>query len=105
MEYKKWKIIFSNPDWLGEGKEVVCAATNEELIDMTAQSYEFRELLDENKICGSLVCFWEGWFDNNEEEDYQGDSLGGPSFTKGPYKKKTLQKVMVQCWEDLLGQQ
>ena len=38
MEYKKWKIIFSNPDWLGEGKEVVCEATNEELIDMTAQS-------------------------------------------------------------------
>ena len=48
MEYQKWTITFSNPDWLE--KEVVCQATNEELIDMTAQSYEFREMLDGTKF-------------------------------------------------------
>ena len=89
MKYQKWKITFSNHDWLGEGHEVVCEATNEELIDMTAQSYEFREMLDENEVVGSLVSFWEGWCDMNEEEDYQGEFLGGPSFTKVPYQKKT----------------
>lgn len=105
MDYKKWKITFSNSDWLGEGKEVVCEATNEELIDMTAQSYEFREMLDCNEVCGGLTMFWEGWCDMNEEEDYQGDSLCGPSFTKVPYQNKTLQNEIVQGWEDLLGQQ
>ena len=104
MDYKKCKITFSNSDWLGEDKEVVCDATNEELLDMTAQSYEFREMLDENEVCGSLISFWEGWCVMNEEEDYQGDFLGGPSFTKVPYQKKILQKKMVQDWEYLLVQ-
>ena len=98
MEYQKWKITFSNPDWLEN--EVVCEATNEELIDMTSQSYEFREMLDGNEVCGGLTMFWEGWCDLNEEEDYQGEFLGGPSFTKVPYQKKTIRKEMIQGWED-----
>lgn len=67
---------------------------------MTAQLYEFREILDENEVFGSLISFWEGWCDMNEEEDYQGDSYSGPSFTKVPYQKKSFQKKMVQGWED-----
>ena len=103
MEYQKWAITFSNPDWLEN--EVVSEATNEELIDMTAQSYEFREMLDENEGVGSLLSFWESWCDMNEEEDYQGESVGGPSFTTVPYQKKTIRKEMIRSWEDLVEEQ
>ena len=105
MEYQKWKITFSNSDWLGEDKEVVCEATNEELIDMTAESYEFREMLDGNEVFEGLVFFWESWCDMNDKDDYEGQSLGGPSFTTVPCQKKTLRKKMVQGWEDLFDQQ
>ena len=57
-------------------------------------------MLDENEVVGSLVSFWEGCCDMNEEEDYQGEFLGGPSFTKVPYQKKNHRKEMIQRWED-----
>ena len=101
MESQKWKITFSHPDWLEE--EVVCEATSEELIDMTAESYEFREMLDGNAVVWGLVMFFEGWCDTHDEEDYQGNSFGGPSFTKVPYQKKTLRKEMIQAWEDQIN--
>ena len=98
MDYQKWTITFSNPDWLES--EVVCEATNEELIDMTDESYEFREMLNENEVVGSLISFWEGWCDMNEIEDYEGKSLGGPTLTKLPYQKETIRKEMIQGWEE-----
>ena len=91
MECQKWTITFSNPGWLGEGHQVVCEATNEELIDMTAQSYEFREMLDENEVVGSLVSFWEGWCDMNEEEDYRVSSLEVLPSPRFPARKKPPQ--------------
>jgi len=103
MENQKWQITFSHPDWLE--KDIVCEATSEELIDMTAQSYEFREMLDGNEVCGGLVMFWENWCEMNEEQEYQGEFLGGPSLTSVPCQKKTLLKKMLQHWEDLLNDQ
>lgn len=101
MENQKWQITFSHPDWLE--KDIVCEATSEELIDMTAQSYEFREMLDGNEVCGGLTMFWENWCEMNEEDVYQGKFLGGPAFTSVPYQKKTLLKKTLQHWEDLLN--
>ena len=41
----------------------------------------------------------------NEEGDYQGESLGGPSFTKVPHQKKSIRKEMIRRWEDLVEDQ
>ena len=99
MESQKWKITLSNPDWLEE--EVVCEATSEELIDMTAESYEFREMLDENVVWSH---FFESWCDNHDEEDYEGNSSVVP-LHQGSLPEKTLRKEMIEGWEDQIKQQ
>ena len=84
---KPWKISFFHEDWTypngGENPEpVVLYATHDELIGMTEQSREFRDLLEKEggeQITGGLVGVWEQYCD---DEEAHFEYPGGPSFNK-----------------------
>lgn len=84
---KLWKISFFHEDWTypngGEDPEpIVLCATHDELIGMTEQSREFRDLLEKeggDQINSALVAVWEHYCD---DEDSHFEYPGGPSFNK-----------------------
>tara|TARA_B100000674_G_C37332524_1_gene685949 strand:+ start:180 stop:527 length:348 start_codon:yes stop_codon:yes gene_type:complete len=84
---KPWKISFFHEDWTypngGENPgPVVLHATHDELIGMTEQSREFRNLLEKEggeQITGGLLGVWEHYCD---DEEAHFEYPGGPSFNK-----------------------
>lgn len=102
---KLWKISFFHENWTypngGEHPEpIILSATHDELIGMTEQSREFRDLLEKeggDQINSALIAVWEHYCD---DEDSHFEYPGGPSFNKHWELKDGLR--MYQRLDELL---